>query len=114
MDVFDASTRYFDRAEFPELSPMSLAGWAKALTWRLTMTVGGIGLGGSRYTSDGKRADLIAGVNNLPQLLARFERGEFDLAAVGRALIADPDWLGKVRGDGSFSDYSESMRRTLY
>ena len=25
------------------------------------------------------------------------ERGEFDLVAVGRALIADPDWAVKVR-----------------
>jgi 2,4-dienoyl-CoA reductase-like NADH-dependent reductase (Old Yellow Enzyme family) len=115
VDVFDASTRYFDRAEFPEQSQMSLAGWAKKLTGRLSMTVGGIGLGASRYTSDGKRADVIAAANNLPQLLARFERGEFDLAAVGRALLADPNWVRKVRaGDERFVDYSENMRLTLY
>jgi 2,4-dienoyl-CoA reductase-like NADH-dependent reductase (Old Yellow Enzyme family) len=30
-------------------------------------------------------------------LLARLERGEFDLVAVGRALLQDPTWLEKVR-----------------
>jgi 2,4-dienoyl-CoA reductase-like NADH-dependent reductase (Old Yellow Enzyme family) len=25
------------------------------------------------------------------------ERGEFDLIAVGRALLSDPDWVEKVR-----------------
>jgi 2,4-dienoyl-CoA reductase-like NADH-dependent reductase (Old Yellow Enzyme family) len=30
-------------------------------------------------------------------LQERLERGEFDLAAVGRALLSDPDWAEKVR-----------------
>ena len=33
----------------------------------------------------------------LDQLLERMERDEFDLIAVGRALIADPAWVKKVR-----------------
>jgi 2,4-dienoyl-CoA reductase-like NADH-dependent reductase (Old Yellow Enzyme family) len=33
----------------------------------------------------------------LDGLLARLERGEFDLVAVGRALLQDPAWLEKAR-----------------
>jgi 2,4-dienoyl-CoA reductase-like NADH-dependent reductase (Old Yellow Enzyme family) len=29
-------------------------------------------------------------------LVAMFERGEFDLVALGRVLLADPDWLMKI------------------
>ena len=115
VDVFDASTRYFDRAEFPEVSTLGLAGWAKKLTGRLSMTVGGIGLAGAHYNADGTRAEVILAANNLPQLLARYEQGEFDLAAVGRAMLADPNWVKKARGGGeAFEDYRESMRDTLY
>ena len=34
---------------------------------------------------------------SLEQLTARMERDEFDLIAVGRALISDPNWVEKVR-----------------
>lgn len=114
VDVFDASTRYFDRPEFRDAGPLNLAGWAKKLTGRLSMTVGGIGLGGAHYRADGSRGGVIAAANNLPQLLARFERGEFDLAAVGRAMLADPNWVEKGREGGSFQDYDEDMRSTLF
>lgn len=33
----------------------------------------------------------------------QFARGEFDLMAVGRSIIADAEWLIKVR-EGRFSD----------
>ena len=33
----------------------------------------------------------------LDKLVGRMERDEFDLIAVGRALITDPDWVAKVR-----------------
>jgi 2,4-dienoyl-CoA reductase-like NADH-dependent reductase (Old Yellow Enzyme family) len=32
----------------------------------------------------------------LEDLVAMFERGEFDLVALGRVLLADPNWLEKV------------------
>jgi 2,4-dienoyl-CoA reductase-like NADH-dependent reductase (Old Yellow Enzyme family) len=36
----------------------------------------------------------------LENLILRMEREEFDLVAVGRALLADPYWAAKVkRGD---------------
>jgi len=39
------------------------------------------------------------GTANIDGLIERLEAGEFDLAAVGRALIANPDWANKVRDD---------------
>jgi len=34
---------------------------------------------------------------SIDDLLRRLERGEFDLVAVGRALLQDPDWAVKIR-----------------
>ena len=39
-------------------------------------------------------------------LLRRFDHGDFDLVAVGRALISDPDWALKVR-DGRMDELSD-------
>ncbi|CAH2917678.1 MAG: 2,4-dienoyl-CoA reductase [NADPH] (EC [uncultured Paraburkholderia sp.] len=43
VDIFEASTRYFNRAEFPD-SEMNLAGWVRKVTGKLSMAVGGTGL----------------------------------------------------------------------
>ncbi|MET9934588.1 12-oxophytodienoate reductase, partial [Streptomyces sp. NPDC006324] len=37
-----------------------------------------------------------AELGNLDNLLDRLERDEFDLVAVGRALLQDPQWAAKV------------------
>ena len=42
------------------------------------------------------RSELAAGVAELDDLMERLERGEFDLVAVGRALISDPEWATKI------------------
>lgn len=44
--------------------------------------------------------------DSLDDLRRRFDRGDFDLVAVGRALISDPDWALKVR-DGRNSELSD-------
>jgi 2,4-dienoyl-CoA reductase-like NADH-dependent reductase (Old Yellow Enzyme family) len=44
--------------------------------------------------------------SSLDGLLARLEAGEFDFVAVGRALLADPEWAAKVR-DGRFEALSD-------
>ena len=53
VDVFDASVRYFDTPAFRDISDMTLAGWAKKVTGKLTSAVGGIGLNKGRYDSVG-------------------------------------------------------------
>jgi 2,4-dienoyl-CoA reductase-like NADH-dependent reductase (Old Yellow Enzyme family) len=97
VDVFDASTRRFWQPEF-DGSPLNLAGWAKKLTGKPAMTVGSISLD-LPLQSRGARVKDIATVSrrNLATLMAMFNRGDFDLVAVGRALIANPDWPQIVR-----------------
>jgi 2,4-dienoyl-CoA reductase-like NADH-dependent reductase (Old Yellow Enzyme family) len=50
---------------------------------------------------------------SLTELVRRFERGDFDIVAIGRVLLNDPWWLLKVR-EGRLSElkpYSvEAMR----
>ena len=33
---------------------------------------------------------------SIDELVNRMDKGEFDLVAVGRALLADPEWIKKV------------------
>ncbi len=111
VDVFDGSVRYFDRAEF-EGSPLNLAGWAKKLTGKLAMTVGGIGL--NRGFSIPKATAAPAASDNVPLLMERFERGEFDLVAVGRALLNEPRWTEKLRHGDALPAFDEQRMKELY
>jgi 2,4-dienoyl-CoA reductase-like NADH-dependent reductase (Old Yellow Enzyme family) len=102
VDVFDASVRYFDTPAFAG-SDLGLAGWAKTLTGKMSMTVGGTGINKDTGVANHKGAPSVEDVkatNNLDRVIRRFERDEFDLVAVGRALIGDPDWTRKaLRGE---------------
>ncbi|MFJ4871530.1 NADH:flavin oxidoreductase [Streptomyces sp. NPDC088757] len=92
VDAFHASTRRYWLPEF-EGSDLNLAGWTKKLTGRPAITVGSVGLDGDfLHAFAGKGAEL----GNLDNLLDRLERDEFDLVAVGRALLQDPQWAAKV------------------
>jgi 2,4-dienoyl-CoA reductase-like NADH-dependent reductase (Old Yellow Enzyme family) len=101
VDIFDASTRRFWVPEFAG-SDLNLAGWTKKVTGKPTITVGSVGLLGPFEGAfiPGGETELR---NNLPELIKMLERGDFDLVAVGRALITNPDWAAKVR-DGRFSE----------
>ncbi|HVY63397.1 MAG TPA: hypothetical protein VHH11_01095 [Gammaproteobacteria bacterium] len=48
----------------------------------------------------------------LDGLVGRLEAGQFDLVAVGRALLADPQWVRKVR-DGSYA-HIEAFDKTEF
>jgi len=110
-DVFDASQRFFDRAEF-DGSPMNLAGWARKVTGKMSMTVGGVGQSGGMYDAqNGGQSDAS---NNLPRVAARLVNDEFDLVAVGRALLGDPQWVRRARAGLPFLPYQDSMRETLF
>jgi 2,4-dienoyl-CoA reductase-like NADH-dependent reductase (Old Yellow Enzyme family) len=114
-DVFHCSQRRFWEPEFPELDGpegLNFAGWAKKLTGVPTITVGSIGLSGEFVAAMGGESSQPA---SLDGLLKRLDRDEFDLVAVGRALIVDPDWALKVR-DGRSSEltpYEASALATL-
>jgi 2,4-dienoyl-CoA reductase-like NADH-dependent reductase (Old Yellow Enzyme family) len=103
VDVFHVSTRYFWRPEWPG-SSLGFAGWCKSLTDAPVITVGSVGLDIDVMTSllDGQQAKPAV-EEALEQLVARLEAGEFDLVAVGRSNISDPDWVNKVR-DGRYAE----------
>lgn len=92
-DIFHCSQRRFWEAEF-EGSDLNFAGWAKKLTGKPTITVGSVGLTGEFLGAfQGESSDP----SSLDELIRRFDRGDFDLVAVGRPLLADPQWVKKIR-----------------
>ena len=96
VDIFHASTRRFWLPEF-EGSDLNLAGWTKKLTNKPVITVGSVGLD-SDFTGEGS-ADLSATSNpmGIDALLDRLNNEEFDLVAIGRALLVDPNWVNKIK-----------------
>lgn len=113
IDIFHCSTRRFWEPEFPDSgSDLNLAGWTKKLSGKPTITVGSVGLDQdfiTGFTSAG------AHTASLDRLTAMMERGDFDLVAVGRALIVNADWPNKVRSGrtGELKDYSPAALATL-
>ena len=95
VDIFHASTRRFWEPEFPG-SDLNLAGWTKKITGLPSITVGSVGLKGVDFVHSLRNPDTSE-VSDLGELEARLARNEFDLVAVGRALISDPNWVAKVR-----------------
>lgn len=97
VDVFHCSQRRFWEAEFPEVDGedgLNFAGWVKKVTGKRTVSVGSVGLSGDFFSAFGGAA---SSVTPLDRLVQRLEREEFDLIAVGRALLSDPEWVNKVR-----------------
>ncbi|WP_185999947.1 NADH:flavin oxidoreductase [Novosphingobium aerophilum] len=97
VDVLHCSQRRFWEPEFPEADGaqgLNFAGWAKKLTGALTISVGSVGL-------DGDFLQVFKGQHSEPasidSLVERMERDEFDMIAIGRALITNPDWAHKAQ-----------------
>jgi 2,4-dienoyl-CoA reductase-like NADH-dependent reductase (Old Yellow Enzyme family) len=97
VDMFHCSTRRFWEPEFPETgSDINLAGWTKKISGVPTMTVGSVSLNEDFINAfRGKNAETNHG--HFEGLAKMLERGDFDLVAVGRALIVNADWANKVR-----------------
>lgn len=103
VDVLHCSQRRFWEPEFPEADGtegLNFAGWAKKLTGALTISVGSVGLNGDfLQVFKGQRSEPA----NTDGLIERMERDEFDMIAVGRALITDPAWALKAQA-GRFGE----------
>ncbi len=110
VDIFHCSTRRFWEPEF-EGSDLNLAGWTRKLTGKPTITVGSVGLDGE-FLQFMVNTDKVAQPASLENLLERLGNDEFDLVAVGRALLVDPDWALKVR-DGREQDILPFSREAL-
>ncbi|MFG2956072.1 NADH:flavin oxidoreductase [Streptomyces sp. NPDC048291] len=92
VDAFHASTRRYWLPEF-EGSDLNLAGWTKKLTGKPTITVGSVGLDGDFIKGFMGEGSPLKGLDDL---LDSLERDEYDMVAVGRALLQDPEWAAKV------------------
>ncbi|MEK3878134.1 NADH:flavin oxidoreductase [Paenibacillus sp. FSL M7-0420] len=111
VDIFHCSTRRFWEPEFAG-SELNLAGWTKKITGKPAITVGSVGLD-SAFTSAVTEKDQD---DNIDRLLERLEKGEFDLVAVGRALISDPAWPAKVQA-GKINEiipFTSESTKTLF
>lgn len=123
VDIFHVSTRRYWEAGFKDVSPLTLAGWTKKITGKPTIAVGSVGLGGVASTAKTSPTHVdnttisfadapLDGIEKVEELL---EAGEFDLIAVGRALLADPEWVQKVK-EGRLAErraFAKELLRTL-
>jgi 2,4-dienoyl-CoA reductase-like NADH-dependent reductase (Old Yellow Enzyme family) len=111
VDIFHCSQRRFWDPEFVD-SDLNFAGWAKKLTGKTTITVGSIGLSGDFIAAfQGETATP----RSLDELLRRFDRGDFDLVAVGRPLLSDAGWARKIHEGRSaeLRNFSKEVLATL-
>jgi len=92
VDLFDCSQRRFWEPCFDDGSDLNVAGWVKKVTGVPTMTVGSIGLDCDLLASLGEGRTAELNLESLDELMRRFDRGDFDLVGVGRAMIAEPEW----------------------
>lgn len=114
VDIFDCSQRRFWEPEFNG-STLNLAGWVKKLTGNPTMTVGSIGLATDLMRDFETGAVSAPTPSTILEAAERLDRGEFDLVAIGRGMLADPEWANKVRA-GRFEEltgYSVKLMKTL-
>ncbi|TSB46069.1 NADH:flavin oxidoreductase [Bacillus sp. P16(2019)] len=116
VDVFHASTRRFWEPEFAEESDsLNLAGWTKKITGKPTITVGSLGLDHA-FRDENGAANETSVAENIEKLVTKLQQDEFDLVAVGRALLADPEWATKLK-NGELehaTPYSPESTKTLY
>ncbi|MEU1160680.1 NADH:flavin oxidoreductase [Streptomyces sp. NPDC090075] len=111
VDAFHASTRRYWLPEF-EGSDLNLAGWTKKLTGKPTITVGSVGLDGDFIKGFMGEGSPVKGIDDL---LDSLERDEYDMVAIGRALLQDPEWASKVLAGRTeeLSAYDAAALKTL-
>lgn len=111
-DMIHASARRFWEPEWPG-DPRGIAGWTRALSGLPTIAVGSVGLDidvMTQFIEGGEGASRP--LESIEALEQRMAAGEFDLVAVGRAVIGDPDWVNKVR-DRRYGDIRPFERADL-
>lgn len=93
-DIFHCSQRRYWEPEFAG-SDLNFAGWVKKLTGKPTITVGSVGL--DTEFLDSLLNNAQSSSKGISDLMRRLEAAEFDLVAIGRSLIANPDWSDIVQ-----------------
>jgi 2,4-dienoyl-CoA reductase-like NADH-dependent reductase (Old Yellow Enzyme family) len=97
VDVFHSSTRRHWQPEFTDDDPrLGLAGWVRKIADTPVISVGSVGVD----TEFGPAATVLAESpkDRIRLLAEQFDRGEFDVIALGRALLGDPAWVSKATG----------------
>jgi 2,4-dienoyl-CoA reductase-like NADH-dependent reductase (Old Yellow Enzyme family) len=88
LTVLHLSQRRFWQPEFAG-SDLNLAGWAKKITGLPTISVGSVTFEHEESTGPQLEGGPVGHLARLEEMMCR---GDFDLIAVGRAVIANPDW----------------------
>ena len=96
VDIFHCSQRRFWESEFEGVE-LNLAGWTRKITGKPAITVGSVGLDAVFTPKPGEMTFREADPASLETLLDRMNEKEFDLVAVGRALISNPAWVNLVQ-----------------
>lgn len=108
--IFHCSTRRFWEPAFAG-SERSLAAWTRHLLGLPVIAVGSVTLGNDFKSAGGKILAEPA-PEQLDMIHQCIERGDFDLIAIGRALLANPDWAHIVR-DGRLDDLKAFEKRMI-
>lgn len=111
IDIFHPSTRRFWLKAFAG-SDLTLSGWTKKITGKPTIIVGHIGIDTAFQGETTEESHEF----QVDELLDLYYRDEFDLVAVGRALLADPQWVEKsLRGYiKSIDKYTKESEKKYY
>lgn len=106
LDYLHSSMRRFWESEFPN-SDENLASWTKKISNITTIGVGSVGL-------DTDFIDMTASANptSIDKAIEDISNEKYELIAVGRALIADPNWVIKMQ-DGRLSDITPYTKEAL-
>ena len=111
VDIFHCSTRRFWEVEF-EGSTLNLAGWTRKITGKPAITVGSVGLN-KPFVDEEKKGFSGGEPASIDNLLTMLDNKEFDLVAVGRALIANPDWPLRLKENKSIDAYDLQQLQKL-
>ena len=114
VDFLHASMRRFWEPEFTE-SEDNLASWTKSFSNLPTISVGSVGLDKDfQETTRWEEEAKSANPTSIEKAVSDIKNGKYDLVAVGRALLADPEWVLKMK-EGRLEDLTpytpESMKR---
>ena len=107
LDYLHSSMRRFWESEF-EGSDENLAFWTKKLTGLPTISVGSVGL-----DSDFIDMSAPASPRNIDKAINDISNKKYDMVAVGRALLADYEWVIKMR-EGRIKDIIPYTKEALY
>ncbi|MCX5435627.1 MULTISPECIES: 12-oxophytodienoate reductase [unclassified Streptomyces] len=111
-DMFHVSTRRFDAVAWPELDARrSLASWVKTMTDLPVVAIGSVGLTTdlARDMFDNEDSELQV-EDDIARVRLGLEAGDFDLIGVGRAQIANNDFVNRVRS----SDFADMRNFRKY